>query len=281
MNFLKKLGCAAAVTLAMAGTANAGPVLNDWVFNPTGGGFAGGQQINEYLDVNGNAYIQTTPIGGNNFSFKEYAVFNIVQADSNAKLFPVNYPGGNITAVFEGSGSGAFAGAFSFTGGTIRIFQNPTNNQYGTTAGIYGADLGNEIATFNVLPGGGGNVDASGNPISNGQVTVLAQADKGSLDAGYFFNKDGTDLSLQSVLSFAFTNANNVGAPSATLVNELACQYAGNQQACDGSIPAGSFFVSNNGQFKLAEVPEPGSLALFGIAMLGAGVISRKRAKKA
>ena len=30
-----------------------------------------------------------------------------------------------------------------------------------------------------------------------------------------------------------------------------------------------------------AEVPEPGSLALFGIAMLGAGMIARKRANKA
>jgi len=284
MNFLKKLGCAAAVTLAMAGTANAGPVLNDWVFNPTGGGFAGGQVINEYLDVNGNAFIQITPTGGNTFSFQENAVFNIVQADSNGQLFPLTYAGGNITAMFEATGTGTFSGGFNFNGGTIRIFQNPTNGQYSGTEGIYGANLGNEIATFNVLPGGGGMVDATGNPITNGQVTVFAQADKGALDAGYFFNSDGKDLSSDSILSFAFTNANAVGAPTGNLVNEVACQFAGFTGAgCNGTSyqnGAGYFFVSNNGQFKLAEVPEPGSLALFGIAMLGAGVISRKRAAK-
>lgn len=286
MNFLKNLGCAAAVSLAIAGTASAGPVLNDWVFNPNGGGFAAGQTVNEYLDVNGNAFIQIAPTTGNNFSFREHAVFNIVQADSNGSLFPVNYAGGNITATFEAFGTGTFSGGFTFAGGTIRVFQNPTNGQYGSTQGFYGANLGNEIATFTVLPGGGGQVDASGNPISNGQVSVFAKAEKGALDAGYFFNANGKDLSEDALLSFAFTNANTVGAPTSRLIDEVACQFAGYSPACGAStLPndplAPRFFVSNNGQFKLAEVPEPGSLALFGIAMLGAGFVSRKRAKKA
>ena len=86
-------------------------------------------------------------------------------------------------------------------------------------------------------------------------------------------------------MAFAFTNANTIADPTQTLVDEVACQYAGFTGAgCNGEGYANSpgyFFVGNNGQFKLAEVPEPGSLALFGIAMLGAGVVSRKRAKKA
>jgi hypothetical protein len=70
------------------------------------------------------------------------------------------------------------------------------------------------------------------------------------------------------------------------LVSEVACQFAGFTGAgCNGSAYANAagqyFFLGTNGQFKLAEVPEPGSLALFGIAMLGAGVVTRKRAKKA
>ena len=284
MKFLKKLACAAAVAMTVAGGANAATVLNDWVFNPTGGGYASGQKINEYLDVNGNAFIQINPTGGSSFSFAEHAVFNIVQADSNSQLFPVNFPGGNISATFEATGTGNFSGNFSFSGGTIRMYQNATN-QYGTAAGVYGADQGNMIAEFSVMAGGGGMVDASGSPTNNGQVTVLAKANVGSLDSGYFFRENGKDLSTESILAFAFTNANTVANPTGMLVNEVACQYANfSGNGCNGQAFAntpGGFFVSNNGQFKLAEVPEPGSLALFGIAMLGAGVVSRKRAKKA
>lgn len=286
MKLLNKLATAAAVALAFAGSANAGVVMNDWVFNPVGGGFESGQTIHEYLDVNGNSFIQLSPTGTSTFSFKEHSVFNIPQADSNFKLFPVTYPGGNITATFEAYGTGTLSGSFTFGGGLIKIYQNPTSGQYGTSAGIYGANLGNLIATFDVLAGGGGKVDQFGNPVSNGQVTVNAKASAGDLAAGYFFRGNGDDLSKESVLSFAFTNANPLQDANGMLVSEVACQFAGFTGAgCNGSAYANAagqyFFLGTNGQFKLAEVPEPGSLALFGIAMLGAGVVSRKRAKKA
>ena len=282
---LKKLACAAVVAMSVAGGANAATVLNNWVFNPVGGGFATGQKVNEYLDVNGNAFIDLTGTGGSSFTFTEYAVFNIVQADSKGTLFPMKYPGGNITATFEGQGSGSLGGNFTFSGGTIRMYQNPVNNQYATTEGIYGANLGNQIAEFNVMAGGGGSVDASGNPVSNGQVTVFASATSGSLDAGYFFRENGKDLSTESVMAFAFTNANTISSPDTTLVSEVACEYAGfTGVGCNGeayrNVAGQHLFISNNGQFKLAEVPEPGSLALFGIAMLGAGFAARKRAAK-
>jgi len=285
MKFVKQLICAAAVALGSTGAAIASPVLNNWVFNPVGGGFAGGQVINEYLDINGNAFIQLNRTGTNSFSFKETAVFNITQADSNGKLFPLNFRGGNVTATFEAVGSGNFGGAFSFSGGTIRMYQNPTNGQYGGTNGFYGANLGEMIAEFNVLAGGGGLVDANGSPLRNGQVSVFAEAAPGKLDAGYFFNSDGRDLSNSSVLAFAFTNANTVGSPTRRLVSEVACQFAGfTGPGCTTGTyrnrPGEYFFLGTNGQFKLAEVtevPEPGSIALFGVALLAAGAVSRKR----
>ncbi|MGZ5200161.1 MAG: flocculation-associated PEP-CTERM protein PepA [Telluria sp.] len=287
MKLLNKLACAAAVTLAFAGSANAGVVMNDWVFNPVGTGFTNGQTIHENLNVAGNSFIQLAPVAGSHtaFTFSEHSVFNIPQADANGHYFPVTYPGGNITATFVANGSGSLGHGFTFTGGTISIYQNPTNNQYATSAGIYGADLGTKIATFNVLPGGGGQVDQYGNPISNGQVTVNAQANAGDLKAGYFFDKTGKDLSTQSVLSFAFTNANPLQSPTALQISEIMCQFSG---YCPSTYNPGpdnqvrtTLFLNTDGQFKLAEVPEPGSLALFGIAMLGAGVMTRKRAKKA
>jgi hypothetical protein len=280
MKMLNKLVAAAAVTLAFAGSAHAGVVMNDWKFNPSGTGLSGAQTIHEYLDVNGNSFIDLTGTGANKFNFTEHSVFNILQHDSNGQVI---YPSGAITATFEAYGTGSFNGSFTFAGGTIRIYQNPTPGQYGTSAGYYGANIGNQIATFDVLAGGGGKVDQLGNPISNGQVTVNAMAQAGDLLPGYFFNKNNKDLSTQSVLSFAFTNANPQQDPSALLVDEVACQFAGLGAGCTvGTTENGrNFFLGTNGQFKLAEVPEPGSLALFGIAMLGAGVATRKRAKKA
>lgn len=286
MKFLKKLSCAAAVALSMTGAAHADDVLQNWVFNPVGGGYSSGQTVQEYLDVNGNAFIQLAATGSNTFSFQENAVFNIVQADSSGQLFPVNYPGGNITATFAATGTGTFNGAFQFSGGTINIYQDLAND-YTSTNGIYGADNGKLIASFDVLMGGGGNVDASGNPISNGQVTVYAKANAGDLASGYFFRENGQDLSSEDILAFAFTNANGISNMTQNLVSEVACQFGGyTGPGCTtgttyANVPGQNFFVSNNGQFKLAEVPEPGSLALFGIAMLGAGVAARKRSKKA
>lgn len=282
MKLIKKLATAAAVSFAMMGAAHAETVLNNWIFNPAGTGAAAGQTVNEYLDINGNALIQLAPTSATTFDFSEHGVFNSVQADSNGNLFPLNYGGKSITATFNAFGTGTFGGGFTFTGGTISIYSN-TYGVYGTTTGIYGADQGTLIATFDIMVGGGGNVDASGSPINNGQVSVLAQASApNGLKSGYFFGSDGTDLSTTDLLSFAFTNANTIAQPTANLVSEVGCQYAGYAPACGaGYANSGTaFFVSNNGQFKLAEVPEPGSLALFGIAMLGAGVISRKRASK-
>lgn len=289
MKFFTGLAAAAAVSLALVGTASASTVLTNWKFNPVGTGAATAQTIGEYLDVSGNTFIQLNATSASTFNFVEHAVFNISQADSDGQFFSTNFSGGNISATFEAYGSGNFSGAYAFSGGSIRMYQNPVNNQYGTTAGVYGANLGTRIAEFSVMAGGGGLVDGNGNPISNDQVTVFAKATSpGGLTPGYFFRNNGVDLAGEDILSFAFANANGIGTISPNLVKEVACQYAsytgpGCGTGTYSNVAGNHFFVSNNGKFKLAEpsslsqVPEPGSLSLFGLAILAAGVVRRKR----
>lgn len=286
MKLLKKLAAAAALSFAFAGGAQATTVLNDWVLNTNGSGFSTGQTVNEYLDITGLAFINLTPTSASTFTFTENGTFISNTFDgfnsyNNNKV---------ITATFSATGTGVLGsaatgttGSFTFTGGTISVYSTD-RGVYGTTAGTFGADQGTLIATFTVLAGGGGVVDASGNPVSSGNVTVNASAQAPStLTPGYFFNAGGTDLSTVDLLSYALTGATTAANVNATAASEIACQFAGyTANGCGAAYQNSStaFFVSNNGSFKLNDVPEPGSLALFGIAMLGAGFASRKRASK-
>lgn len=283
MKQLSKLAAAAAIAMSMFGSAHAETVVNNWFFNPTGvGGAAAGVLVNEYLDVVGNGFVDITPTVGQNFSFDEWGVFSVSGRDGLPGL-----PGytGEITAVLNATGAGTFSNGFNFSGGTLDVYADTTPD-YGTTVGTFGADNGTLIASFEII-GGGGAVDASGNPVSNGQVVINVKASPGDLTPGYWFSPvPSGDLSSVGTFAFAFTNANNAQSPSTTLVSELVCGLAtsdgfgGGAGFCPSGVgytqqPGDFLVINNNGQFKLA-VPEPGSIALVGLALLAAGGIRRK-----
>ncbi len=271
---LTRLAATAAVAAAFAlpGAASAATFLQNWYLDADGAGGDSAIKVGEWLDIVGASYIQLTPTGASTFSFKDDGVFYVSGHDN----VPWNNSLNQITATFtDAAGTGTFGGAINFTSGVgILNVYSDSNYNYGTTDAIYGANDGTRIGTF-VLSVGTGKVDTTGVP--NGELTLTLQAT--DLAAGYFFAPDGTtDLStlVSDGLLFGFvtTNASRVTNPLDPLTGELG-------ELVEGTIVnnpnQGSFIVSNNGQYRLSTVPEPGVAALLGLGLIGVCFAGRRR----
>ncbi len=284
----RKLTVLVALTTALgAGVASADVVLNDWYFNPAGSGLGTARQISQYWDITGNAFIDLTDLGGGNFSFTEYGVFKSTGSDGGGNDWALDSNfNREVTALLTATGVGNFGSGFSFTAGTLSMYAGATFNYGSLSAGVapvFGANDGTPLATLSVIPGGGGAVDPNGNPVSNGVVTLLTKFD--SMAANTWFMPNGSPMGLDSVVGFAFTNANPISNPTTIAVREIICEGAGATPAGTNCATGTGYanvakdyvFVSNNGQFKLNAVPEPGSLALIGLGMLGLAFASRRK----
>lgn len=281
----KKLLTVAAMGTAFA-AAPAHAFLTNWTLDPDGaGGPTGGTVINEFLDIVGPSYIDTSvPNIAGQFTFNEFGAVKVQGHDGGAAIPFVG--GGTLAALFQISGNATLGGAINYTGGTISVYST-SPDVFATAAGIYGADTGPLIGTFTPTTGSG-NIDVAGIP--NGTQTISAMAT--FLAPGYFFD-GATDLSTLVgsglVFGFATTNASFVATPSALAVSELVGQggtsgpftnclpgQVSGQGNCTGLDGSGSFIISNNGQYRL-QVPEPGSLALVGLSILVLGAFTRRR----
>lgn len=267
---------AAAVSLAIS-AAPANAFLLNWKFGFDGtGNIATATTINEFLDVVGPSVITTTvPNGAGNYTFTENGAVNVVGHDGGVPFTGTTQIAALLNPI---TGNANLGGAITYTGGTIDVYFNGSQT-FATAAGTYGVNPGAStlIGTFTPVTGSG-LVDLTGIP--NGQQTISATAS--FLAPGFWWNSTGTDLSTllatNPVFGFATTNASFVNPATALVVSELGggsvtnC-LPGQGGACGG---VGNFEISNNGQFRLSQVPEPGTLALFGIAMVGLGFARRR-----
>ncbi len=263
---IKKTLVSAAVAASLfALSAPASATLTNWYIDTDGAGGNAPVLVSDYLDLVGQAFVNNTFTSATTFTYNEVGRFNTASADGFTALSPL------LTSRFVGTGSGTTGGTLAFTpGGTLNVFSGAT-----------------DIADF-ILQTGSANLNAN-STLPNGTVSLIFKAT--AMQSGYFFDQFMNDLAPTAnsptgiVLGFATTNAISLATtdPATGFVNPLLItdyntafnpDIVGPVKANDTNL----LYLSNNGQYRLA-VPEPSTLALFGIAMLGAGFLSRRKSQ--
>ena len=300
---------AGAALLLSAGTASAQLSLNDWVLDLTNSGLIGqrttGEPTNPAIGVDQATFTAPTRIvtqdndnsgtlsvGDTQTAVGVGAITSFVNANNqvfqNATDGATNaFLGVDFEVTFTFTLNEVITGVagddvdFAHQGGTLDLYVDTTPDFNGN-AGT-GADDGDLVASFAVVPGaGGGNIDLSD---LDGNVNVVFEAT--FIAAGYLFDGDGVDVS---------TLVDNEGDPLLIAFSDSnfdICTAGG--QECDPNqfIEGGAFdalgtpyptdfnpfdfFAEEDGSIDLAVLPEPGTLAVFGLGLLGLGLAVRRR----
>ena len=286
MNFLKQslIGAAVTAALSIASTANAGVVI-DLFTDPVGGvQTVGTSTLNATGSNQAGPFATTGVIGG--------------------------YRDLSITKTFDNSGN-ANVGASTATvdSGVLQV-DNATGNKSTTVVTWDGSNVaGAQGSSVNTI--GLGGIDLTAGGTANQILAIVEQADLGFDYKITVWDLDGRRSTLQAGVQF------QVLAPVTShyllswfsLASGNYCDGVSAPPACANpftqlnfsitrSGPAGAIDFTRVGAMQLelfnvatasvdlalgsvSTVPEPGALSLAGLALLGLGVASRRRAKKA
>ena len=262
--------------------------LQNWRFDPSaaiaGPGIPGQFSPIDEITFIGSTFINQAGAGGPGTAFSDVGFFSATGfANDGVPLLGGVTELGNeyeLTGVFSATGvNTTLTGTnqeFVFNaGGTLDLYLD-TGLDYGSTGNAvdsYGADNGTLIASFSLLSGSG-NFDFD--PlVLDGRIDILWEAT--FLAAGVWADENGDDLSLliggPTPVGAATDSNNNAITPPADLVTEIIEEFG----AAGTPDSAGDFYTFNDGSLNPTIIPEPGTMLLFGIGLLGFAGIGRRR----
>lgn len=205
---------------------------------------------------------------GQSFTDDGFLQFNQYTQEGNAFNFDVSASLGNATTLFlEFTGlTGTFNadGTITFDAGVGSIglyLENDANNDSSDGNALL-------LASYDIVdPSGGSDVDFFGGANPTGTIDVTLEQTAGF--AGLFTDQNGNDLDLPFVFQ---------------LVNVNAQQPTGGPDFFLDPVTGDGFAIvdpiSNDGQFNISIVPEPGTLGIFGVGLLGLGIAAARRRRR-